>query len=150
MGFLRYNLNANSITIDDPYVDGVSITQGSPREHIWSFSAAWTEDASLNTVCPCTNSDITWPHMIPPWVEEDYFCETAAMGVAASNMSFPEDPLWDGQNCGARSTCCEFNNPPWFSRQLNETTVDDIEVRICADGDITEDTPIELIEIYVQ
>ena len=33
-----------SITIDDVYVEGVSITHGrSPRQHIWTFAAAAAE-----------------------------------------------------------------------------------------------------------
>ena len=37
--------------------------------------------------------------------------------------------------------------PPWFCKQLPQTTTDDIEVRICGDqGIANEDTPVELIE----
>ena len=30
-------------TLDDPYVDGVSVTHGHPRSHIWTFAAGLTE-----------------------------------------------------------------------------------------------------------
>ena len=41
--------------------------------------------------------------------------------------------------------------PPWFSVQLPAPTTDMIEVSICADESTdNEDTPIELLEIYVQ
>jgi len=60
------------------------------------------------------------------------------------------DRLWDGEGCGPSSTCCTFNNPPWFCKQLPQTTTDDMEVRICANYPINnEDIPVELIEIYV-
>ena len=29
--------------INQPYMDGISVTYGSPRTHIWTFAAAWTE-----------------------------------------------------------------------------------------------------------
>ena len=67
---------------------------------------------------------------------------------------YANDPLWDGQGCGATS-CCELSyppgvTPPWFCKQLPQTTTDDIEVRICGDqGTANEDIPVELIEIYV-
>ena len=31
-------------TIDQPYVDGVSVTYGAPRNHIWTFAAGVTEE----------------------------------------------------------------------------------------------------------
>ena len=43
------------------------------------------------------------------------------------------------------------NTPPWFSVQLPAPTNDKIQVSICGDQSTTdEDTPVELIEIYVQ
>ena len=43
------------------------------------------------------------------------------------------------------------NTPLWFSVSLPGTTNDDIEVRICHDQDNNdEDTPIQLLELYVQ
>ena len=57
---------------------------------------------------------------------------------------YADDPLWDGQGCGGTSTCCEFNNPPWFCKQLPQPTTDYIELRLCVDEDISnEDTPID-------
>ena len=41
-------------TIDGHYLDGVSITHGMPRNHIWSFAAEWRD----NSYCPCSNSYI--------------------------------------------------------------------------------------------
>ncbi len=47
--------------------------------------------------------------------------------------------------------CCSFNNPPWFYKRLPQTTTDDIEVRVCRDGESNmEDVAVELIEIYIQ
>jgi hypothetical protein len=68
-------------------------------------------------------------------------------------MFFPDDPLWDGQQCDDEGTCCTgANTPPWFSVDLPSPTSDDIEVRICGDEDTkyNEDTPIQLLEIYIQ
>ena len=59
------------------------------------------------------------------------------------------DQLWDGENCGTESTCCEFNTPPYFCKTLPEHTADVIEVRLCADeGTGNEGSPMELIEIF--
>ena len=53
---------------------------------------------------------------------------------------------------GTTETCeCALNNPPWFCKRLAQATTDDIEVRICSDESLAnEDTPVELIELYVR
>jgi hypothetical protein len=83
-------------------------------------------------------------------VGQDYFCETGITDGVSEGEFYPDDPLWDGEDCGSGSTCCELNNPPYFCKNLMESTTDDIEVRICANELLRTDTPIELIEIFVQ
>ena len=133
-------------TIDGAYVSGVSLTHGSPRQHIWTFAAGFSEfHPTQYDACPC---DATIDITIPPFVGGDYFCESGR-GPAPYTPFYSDDPLWDGDGCFASSSCCSFNNPPYFTKQLPSPTTDDIEARICQ-KDGSEDTPIELIELYVQ
>ena len=154
--------NNQSLTINDAYVDGVSITHGSPREHVWTFAIAETDFpgvAARTALCPCT-SGLTQisDDEIPPFVGNDYFCETGSSGglpgscdLSMGRGVFDMDPLWDDQQCNQASTCCEFNSPPWFCRQLPKSTSDSIEVRLCADrGNTDEDVLVELVELYVR
>ena len=145
-----------SLTIDDQYVDGISLTHGSnPRKHIWTFAAALHEVINAHPLtrqylCPCTNihNPVTIP--IPPYVGSDYFCDTASESQCEIKF-YPNDPLWDGQGCGRLNTCCSFNNPPWFMKELPSSTSDNIEMRLCADEQRSaEDVPVEVIELYVQ
>ena len=141
----------SSHSIDTHYVDGVSLTHGqSPRQHIWTFAAAADETHSNTAfLCPCTGPSSTYWGTIPPYVGNDYFCETAERG-RSQYIFHPDDPLWNGQGCGGTSTCCSFNNPPWFCKQLPQPTRDDIEVRVCGDEVVSnEDTPLEIVEIYI-
>ena len=153
--FSTYQRNPTFITIDDNYVDGFSLTYGqSPRKHIWTFAATIDEYPRLESydTCPCTHSFKDSPLMdpVPPFVGEDYFCDTGSRDEW-QQIFYPDDPLWDGQGCGGTSTCCEFNNPPWFCKQLPQPATDDIELRICGSMRLPdEDTPFELVEIYVQ
>ncbi len=63
--------------IDDAYVDGVSLTHGqSPRQHIWTFASAIDEIRSNHNVCPCTRPDYPYTGVLPPFIGQDYFCET--------------------------------------------------------------------------
>ena len=91
--------------------------------------------------------------MVPPtpqFVGNDHFCDTGAVTVPTTEF-FDDDPLWDGAGCGPQSTCCSFNSPPWFYKQLPQTTTDDIEMRVCRDETrFNEDIAIEIIELYVQ
>ena len=140
--------------IDGQYVDGVSLTHGrsGSREHIWTFAAGWTESHSfsgdITYRCPC---DTSRNDTVPSFVGNDYFCESGVNSDWIGYDIYPNDPLWDGQNCTDNSTCCEFNNPPWFTKTLNASTTDDIELRICTSHiKRYEDIPLELIELYVQ
>ena len=135
-------------TIDGAYVSGVSLTHGSPRQHIWTFAAGISEDEpTRDDACPC---DATISINIPPFVGGDYFCESGVnIGYASYGLLYPDDPLWDGKGCTSTSTCCEFNNPPYFTKQLSNPTTDDIEARLCR-WQGSDDTPVEFIELYVK
>lgn len=135
-------------SIDSPYVDGVSITYGNPRQHIWTFAGTWDDTQTNPTfICPCTNINVNSTiSPVPSFVGDDYFCET---GVPTGSNTI--NAIWDGDGCGPTSACCTFNNPPWFCKQLAQPTTDDFEVRICSDQETSnEDTPIELIEVYIK
>ena len=142
-GFEAYD-DGDVTTIDGAYVTGVSLTHGSPRQHIWTFAAGDGENNNDDETCPC---DATINIAIPPFVGEDYFCESGVNSGSTGGFH-PYDPLWDGQNCTATSTCCSFNCPPYFTKQLACPTTDDIEARMCFMDEHT--TPIEFIELYVQ
>ena len=145
--------NNRRLTIDDQYVDGISLTHGrNPRKHIWTFAAALHEVITdgRQYICPCTNihNPVTIP--IPPYVGSDYFCDTASESFFQYRF-YPNDPLWDGQGCGQLNTCCSFNNPPWFIKELPSSTSDDIEMRLCADqARSDEGVNFESVELYVQ
>ena len=140
----------SSHSIDTYYVEGVSVTHGSPRQHIWTFAGGHDEQGSYPAErCPCVTGS-TNGNLIPSFVRQNYFCETGLTHWPGRVGTLPEgDPLWDGQGCGPISSCCTFNSPPWFNVQLPSPTTDYIEVRLCDEQGIG-DTPIQLIELYVK
>ena len=140
----------SGVSINSYYLEGVSVTHGSSRQHIWSFAADVGELLSAAS-CPCVTGS-TNGNRIPSFVGQNYFCETGVTRDYIAGRFYPNgDPLWDGQGCGPTSSCCTFNSPPWFNVQLSSPTTDDIEVRICGDQGIgNEDSPIQLIELYVK
>ena len=121
-GFLNYH-HGWVTTIDEYYVEGVSLTHGSPRQHIWTFAAGLSEsNPTYTAVCPW---DASINMNIPPFVGEDYFCESGEherWNVNVHTTFHPDDPLWDGQNCLPSSSCCSLHGPPYFTKQLPAPT----------------------------
>ena len=136
--------------INKAYVDGISITYGSPRKHIWTLAAGLYETGNdyYSSNCPCNSPKAG--AQPPSFVGSDYFCESGLYSPPWTATVHIDDPLWDGEGCdGNEAPCCNPPNLPWFCKELPEPTSDDLEVRICTDQD-DEDVPLEVIELYVQ
>ena len=138
-------------TINEDYVDGLSITYGNiSRQHIWTFASGYkqTTTAPSNLYCPCTtNSGST----APPFVGSQYYCESGTASLPSSSVIYTADPLWDGEDCNTEGTCCDDTTQPWFYRQLSQITQDDIEARICTSGTYSDtSTVIDQLELYIQ
>ena len=154
-GFGFHGLFRGLTTIDRSYLDGVAVMHGSPRQHIWTFAmGAWENDTTHRTWnCPCdTTNDIR----IPPFVGEDYFCESGYVhpGYRSDALEYrlhSNDTLWDGEDCHSSSSCCSLHNPPYFTKSLGQSTTDDLELRMCHYERIQfSNTAVELVELYVK
>ena len=133
-------------SINGPYVDGVSITYGNPRKHIWTYGIGHTSDqdpaAPFN--CPCSQ----FPGPLPSFVQDIYYCESGT--TQASSGLFTGDPVWDGEVCSSQNNCCSEPSLPWFYCQLPLTASDDIETRICRDeASSNEDVLVREFLLYV-
>ena len=139
--------------IDSYYVYGVSITHGTPRNHIWTYAAGVSEEryGTQRDNCPCSNpghSDNAYP---PVFVGDNYYCESGNPEDSFEyGHIYTEDRLWDGRQC--EGECCNNGkSPPWFSVELPNSINDDIEVRICiAESTYTDDVLIQMLELYIQ
>ena len=135
---------AGGQTIDGYYVDGLSVTHGSPRNHIWTFAAGLSKLTYYPDYnCPCA---VNPGPASPPFVGSNYFCESGNTGEYAYEW-YLDDPLWDSQGCANGSTCCDRGGP-WFTTTLSQEVNDDIEVRWCT-SDHGEDVGVDQLEIYV-
>ena len=141
-------LHFPSRSINGPYVDGLSITYGTPRRHVWTYGIGnFDARSGLRTVCPCA---VPTGELPPSFVHNNYYCES---GRASSNDPgvFMDDPVWDGEGCPAENSCCSNPSLPWFFRQIPLTTGEDIETRICRDEAASnEDILITQFQLYVQ
>ena len=136
-------------TINDVYVDGISITYGNPRKHLWTYAVGIREAASSLICHQCPGDRADYPDScIPDFVGNDYYCETGWVSSFISGRHVWDDPLWDGKGCHL-STAHSCDRYGWFHKQVN-TTTDYIEVRLCANQETSnEDVLAEVIEIWV-
>ena len=137
-----------SKVINSPYIDGISLTHGNPRKHIWSLISGHRSIGASD--CPC-GSDTPFP--VPTFVSSHYYCEAGCHNTSPSiNTLYSSDPLWDGKSCGSSETnCCQRTLIPWFYRSFGYSTTDNIEMRICCDeGTGNEDVPVGEYKIYVK
>ena len=76
--FFGYNVGVRDI--DEAYVDGLSLTHGSPRTHIWTFASGLFNGMSGDLFgafrCPCDFNNTY--NSTPPYVGDDYFCDSVA------------------------------------------------------------------------
>ena len=143
-----------SITIDESYVTGVSITHGNPREHLWTYAVGHFEGTRYVTpqseFCPCEHASNLF---IPPYVGAYWYCESGDnyfRGSSGYNL-FPDDPLWDGEGCRQPNLCCQHDGPLYFVRELPSPSTDPIEVRICNyRSSQYSDVLIANLELYVK
>ena len=140
---------SNNKDIDSIYVDGISLTHGNPRSHIWTFIVGSQENKS-QSYCPCASIDARDP---PRFVDNDYYCESGCpTPPPVVGKFYHNDPLWDGHQCGSIETaCCQRTGIPWFNKKFSYFTTDNIEMRIClGQGTSDEDCPVGQYEIYVK
>ena len=152
-GYQYYSTDAfaiGSTNINTYYVDGISVTYGSPRQHIWTYANGLSDNVTYGIYnCPCNKDEGRAP---PDFVGEHYYCESGITGRWQDNNRIAlEDPLWDGVGCGPGNSCCNRTGMPWFYRTLPQEADGDIEVRLCANEGVgNEGTHLELVEIYIQ
>ena len=134
--------------IDDVYVDGISITHGKSRKHIWTYAVGFRQylpGYESYAICPSSGGNIDPPE----FVGDNYFCSSGNSGPDWSAVLYPtplpSNILGDCSDCG--------DNDLFFCVKLSASTTDDLEVRVCADdADVVndEDIRIEAMDFYIR
>ena len=133
-------------TIDQTYVDGLSITRGSPRQHLWTLAVGRSETLYNIHTCQRDQDPFNF-YNVPDFVGDHFYCETGFI-TTTTGVTAWSDPLWDGAGCVA-DTAHSCNRYGWFHREI-EPTQDCIEVRWCGNGKKSEeDVYTDWLEIWV-
>ena len=136
-----------NVPLSGNYVDGVSITYGTPPTHLWTYAAGSLSETHNVYNCPCN----TPPGIqAPSFISNDFYCEAGA-GSSQSGWH-TSDPLWDGMQCGGQEVpCCNHTGLPWFHKNTLTSTTAPIKVRLCVDeASNNENIGIERLELYVK
>ena len=136
-------------SLDEIYVDGISITSGNPRKHVWTYAVGLSDDYNYpHFNCPCAKTPGPDP---PTFVGSHYYCESGNTGTYLHASLYSSDPLWDGAGCLPKNSCCYDAGLPWFFRQFPVTITGDIEVRICHNQPFSDEgVAVEQLQFYVQ
>ena len=134
-------------------LDGLSITHDNSPHHMWSYAVGYSGVSSFpssNSNSPCATNpgnklaSLNVPH---------YYCESGHNGppILTTKAFLLSDPLWDGLDCPTNNICCDHPNLPWFCRELDMATMDDVEVGLCTDDAfIDESVLVDQLELYIQ
>jgi hypothetical protein len=132
-GYLRgYQYNSadgfhNDATIDEAYVEGVSITRGhSPRTHVWTYAAGLWQGSCFQC-CPCPGGNAP-----PDFVGPSYYCDSGNDTASWFRGWRFDFPLWDAD--GTDADCALTSAPAWFVVDLRSTSSDPIDLRILMEG----------------
>ena len=120
--------NTGQTDINGIYVDGISITQGSPLQHVWTYAVGQVETyystcSYVNGIiiaCPCSPYS-TQQAPAPSFVGNDYYCESGNP-IPSGNLAtiYSDDILWDGNQCRTlEAQCCTSSLQPWFRKVLD-------------------------------
>ena len=119
--------------------------------HIWTFASGFSKEdrSSYTWNCPCA----VYPgnNLLSVVGNSYYYCESGSVGCPTTTTYYFNDILWDGSGCLNKNCCFDDTTQPWFYRQLNQTTQDDIEARICIASPFnTRSALIDQFELYIQ
>ena len=129
-------------SIEEPYVDGLSITVGAPREHVWTFAAGLFDFAALDdpNMCPCATG-----RPPPSFVADAYDCDASNTDGGALDCRWHDGTLWDvTRSCDVPAT--EEDVP--FEVNVGPRS-DPIDLRLLLDQD-DENISIQALELYVR
>ena len=146
---------ATTATVDDAYAEGILITRGSPRQHVWTYASADVANPSPgytdDDTCLCTgHASAPQP---PSFIGSDYYCDSGNdAGITSSGRLYSKE-LWNSQGpmCSVSASCCENPDQPWFKKKVAASVSDNIELRWCASESIVhEATATQLVELYIR
>jgi hypothetical protein len=126
------------VSVDVAYVDGVSVTTGAPRVHLFTLAAS---HEGTDNDCPCDDGGAPDP---PPAIGDRWSCDRSAQ----TGVFDVANPLWDDvQRCLPLDQLDRY----FQSAPLPAAVLDPIDVRLQIDDAANdEDLALMHLELYVR
>ena len=102
-------------SIDVAYVDGVSITLGRPRKHVWTYAIGILKMLIITVLVLLEEGEITHLHLLHG---DHYYYESGDTGGDDVDAYYTTDPVWDGLVCSDSVNRCANPDMPWFFDSL--------------------------------
>src|SRR5690606_32420480 len=117
------------------YLDGIAITVGSPRRHVFAFASGVSDafgPGYPGSECPCEGGP-----QPPLFVGDAYRCESARASVdAAGTRDWDhDDVLFDGEDIDAETCVNSPESHPDFSAVIGGPTTEVLEVHVMQSQD---------------
>ena len=137
------HIHSPNQTIDEAYVDGLSITYGNPRQHLFTYAVTVFENS-----CPCKGGPTG-----PAFIGSNFYCgeNILAPGEQWESVWYTY-PLWHATSgCSDYDVKCRNDFRPWFSVLTFNPTSNPIEIRSCHDYPYTDEAlGINNMKIYIK
>ncbi len=127
-----FGQSRSGYSVEDMYVDGISVTVGAPgaREHLFTLAVGITTQNDSSYACPAQTGPAA-----QSFVGSDYLCDSGNANSGWTGIWYTPD-LFDAQ---------------WFEVDRGVSSTEDVEVRLMSNQDSSnEDVGVEWMEIYVR
>ena len=97
-------------SLNNGYVEGISIMLGNPHKHVWTYAVGLSDNGNYGGGvhnCPCA---IIQGRAPPSFIGDHYYCESGNTEAFDNSQYHTEDPLWDGAGCSANNNCYANTN----------------------------------------
>jgi hypothetical protein len=136
--------------VDDNYVDGLVISQGLPRRHVFTLAHGCTDAFSRSGVCTCPCSG---GRAAPDFVGTNFRCESPGRSADPNNTSTRfydfDDLLFDDDVIDESSCRGQPQSAPDFLVDLGTPSADPLELRLLGDeGTTNEDLAVVDLELW--
>ena len=131
------------------YGEGISVTRGSSKEHIWSYIiGARYSSGPRGDACPCSTGGTS--SSPPSQVGDNYYCDSGNPGPKTGRLY--TTPLWSHSSlCRSNGNCCRNPDQPWFKGTTGTRTTDNVDFNWCASRLVgIEEAATTDVQVYIK
>ncbi|MCC7075146.1 MAG: hypothetical protein IT383_27785 [Deltaproteobacteria bacterium] len=135
---------------DARYVDGIALTIGAPRRHVFAFVQGLGDafgPGLLGSECPCSGGP-----QAPSFVASAYVCEEPRLSVDGTGRFYDNsDVLFDGLDVDEVSCQGSIESAPDFQASVGAATIEDLQLHVMmSQGPGDEDLAIISADLWIR